>query len=360
MTGKQLTEYFRHVMELESSIRCQEQIREKIKNISPQYPPQPEYRTSNKTSNLLHSKYQLECPNDESKDLLEPTKPTLAAYMILIAIFGVIAALIVLIIAPLNYFFPIWLVGFGIFAIPFLIKYAIDRVNYEKAMEYYYSEFDRRRDDYKKKKAEYDAKKQEFDRQIKDADQIVHSNHQKAQSSWMERKNEIDRAVRQAKLEADRLTGPIAEARNSLQQLYDKNVIYPKYRNMVAVCTIYEYLESGRCSALDGPNGAYNLYESELRQNLIINKLDEVIDNIAIIQNNQFQLYKKLDAIETSMKNLDKSLKEIASGVSIIGTTTLEIAQSSKITALSSIVTAQCATITAQNTEAMKYIALIN
>ena len=28
MTGKQLTEYFRHVMELESSIRCQEQIRD--------------------------------------------------------------------------------------------------------------------------------------------------------------------------------------------------------------------------------------------------------------------------------------------------------------------------------------------
>lgn len=359
MTGNQLTEYFRHVMNLESSIHCHQKMQEKIRKICPKYPPKPEYHISNASSKLTHSKNQLKPPTDESKDLVEPLKPMLLAYLIIIAGFGAIVAFIALIAAPRGYFVPVWLVGLGMFAVPYLIKYVCDRVSYKKAMENYYVELHARKADYDKKKAEYDARKQDYDRQIADEDSIVYSNYKRALSSWNEQKMKLDSEVFQARSEAERLTVPIAEAQNALQQLYDKNVIYPKYRNMVAVCTIYEYLESGRCSTLDGPNGAYNLYESELRQNLIISKLDEVIDNMAIIQNNQFQLYKKLDSIETSIRNLDKSLEKIASGVSRIGAYASEIAQSSKVTALSSMITAQCAAITAQNTEAMKYIALI-
>lgn len=59
----------------------------------------------------------------------------------------------------------------------------------------------------------------------------------------------------------------------SLDSLYEMGIIYPKYRNLVAVSTIYEYLSSGRCDRLDGPDGAYNLYEMELRQNIVIGQL---------------------------------------------------------------------------------------
>lgn len=80
----------------------------------------------------------------------------------------------------------------------------------------------------------------------------------------------------------------------ALGKLYAENIIYPKYRNMVAVTMIYEYLESGRCSQLEGPDGAYNLYEMELRQNIIIGQLSSIMDNLERIKENQFTLYNEI------------------------------------------------------------------
>lgn len=45
----------------------------------------------------------------------------------------------------------------------------------------------------------------------------------------------------------------LADTRRLLQGAYDKGLLYGKYRNFVAVCSICEYLESGRCSELGGP-----------------------------------------------------------------------------------------------------------
>lgn len=82
----------------------------------------------------------------------------------------------------------------------------------------------------------------------------------------------------------------------ALGKLYAENIIYPKYRNMVAVTTIYEYLESGRCNRLEGPDGAYNLYEMELRQNIIIGQLSVIASNLEHIKENQFMLYNEIVA----------------------------------------------------------------
>lgn len=75
-----------------------------------------------------------------------------------------------------------------------------------------------------------------------------------------------------------------------MQRVYDCGYLYPKYRNLVAVCTILEYLESGRCETLTGSDGAYNLYENELRLNVIIGKLDDVICHLEEIRENQQML----------------------------------------------------------------------
>lgn len=80
----------------------------------------------------------------------------------------------------------------------------------------------------------------------------------------------------------------------ALQELYSQNVIFPKYRDMVAITTINEYLLSGRCYELEGPNGAYNLYEMELRQNIIIGQLSSIVSSLEQIKSNQFSLYQEL------------------------------------------------------------------
>jgi hypothetical protein len=97
----------------------------------------------------------------------------------------------------------------------------------------------------------------------------------------------------------------------ALQMHYDENVIFPKYRNMIAITTINEYLLSGRCFELEGPNGAYNLYEMELRQNIIIGQLSTVIDNLEQIRNNQFSLYRELIHTNESVNQIIYELRDL-------------------------------------------------
>ncbi len=44
----------------------------------------------------------------------------------------------------------------------------------------------------------------------------------------------------------------------------------------------------GRCVAFEGHEGAYNIYENEIRLNVVIQKLDDVIQKLDQIQDNQY------------------------------------------------------------------------
>ena len=91
---------------------------------------------------------------------------------------------------------------------------------------------------------------------------------------------------------------PILEIKSNieytLQRIYSTNVIYPKYRSLVPVTMFCEYLASGRCSALEGHEGAYNIYENELRQNIIISKLDTIASKLDSIKSSQYLLYTSI------------------------------------------------------------------
>lgn len=79
-----------------------------------------------------------------------------------------------------------------------------------------------------------------------------------------------------------------------LDQYYKKDIIFGKYRNLVAVCSFYEYFISGRCSTLTGHEGAYNIYENEIRLNGIYNRLDLVIEYLEDIKTNQHMIYEAI------------------------------------------------------------------
>lgn len=101
------------------------------------------------------------------------------------------------------------------------------------------------------------------------------------------------------------------KTKDLLRQYYNLNFIYPKYRGMVPVCTLYEYLESGRCFSLLGHEGAYNLYENELRMNLIIEKLDDIIYRLDDIQANQRMLANEIKRSNIMIDNLCRSVVNI-------------------------------------------------
>lgn len=97
-----------------------------------------------------------------------------------------------------------------------------------------------------------------------------------------------------------------------LEKFYSINVIFPKYRNLPAISSIFEYMLSERCYELTGHEGAYNLYENELRLGHIISTLDSIQSDINEIKHNQRMLYE----VVVQSKNVTEKLlkQEIING----------------------------------------------
>ena len=75
---------------------------------------------------------------------------------------------------------------------------------------------------------------------------------------------------------------------------------------MVMICSLYEYVCAGRCSALEGHEGAYNLLELEIRMDKIVTQLDRVIQMLGTIQQNQYMVYSAIqDANRQSARILE-------------------------------------------------------
>lgn len=153
-------------------------------------------------------------------------------------------------------------------------------------------------------------------------------------------------------------------------ELYAAGIIFGKYQNAVALSSFYEYLVSGRCEKLEGTNGAYNLYESEVRANRVIEQLDTVIDSLEQIKSNQYMMYSAMCSMKKELAQLNDtmnsaltaiySIENSASdaviqleGISQIGTT---IAKNSDVIAHNTAAAAYYAKKNAELTDAMGYL----
>lgn len=84
---------------------------------------------------------------------------------------------------------------------------------------------------------------------------------------------------------------------SELKEHYAQGVVADKYCNIIAVTQMYEYFELERCDTLTGPFGAYNLFESELRANIIIMQLDKIQQNQRMIYSAILELTAVIDSI---------------------------------------------------------------
>ena len=120
-------------------------------------------------------------------------------------------------------------------------------------------------------------------------------------------------------------TQNIQECQTALKKLYDMDVIFPKYRNLLAVAQIYEYIAAGRCSKLEGHEGAYNLYESELRQNIIIGKLDQAIQVLEEIRDTQYMIYSAIQESNKLLQQVADNTAATAYNTAVIASATQTI-----------------------------------
>ena len=74
---------------------------------------------------------------------------------------------------------------------------------------------------------------------------------------------------------------------------------------------LYEYISSGRCSQLEGHKGAYNLYEQEIRMNLILSKLDDVLAHLDRIEGNQYELARAIRDGNAKANQIDQSIQTV-------------------------------------------------
>jgi len=90
-------------------------------------------------------------------------------------------------------------------------------------------------------------------------------------------------------------------------EYYRNGPIYEDYRNIVAVCSFYQYINSGRCDTLTGHEGAYNIYENEQRLYHICTMINEIRADISQIKNYQVHLY---NVLQEGNKKIDNLLAE--------------------------------------------------
>lgn len=160
-----------------------------------------------------------------------------------------------------------------------------------------------------------------------------YSKRQKHSQNMVEYQNALERQG----AEKNALTVQITEwkrlcekSESNLKKLYSYNVIYPKYQNLIAVSSFYDYLYSGSCSTLEGPHGAYNKFDVEVRLDKIITKMDVIIQQLNTIQTNQFMLYQ---AINNSNKTIDNLSRALDSGLSRLGNGISNLSKQSEIAA---------------------------
>lgn len=130
--------------------------------------------------------------------------------------------------------------------------------------------------------------------------------------------------------EAEKYLRESLKARN---ELYSYNVVFGKYRDLVAISTFYEYLMAGRCTTLEGVNGAYNIYEAEIRANMIISQLTEIIKKLDQIKANQYTLYSELSKVNQNLSQISEKMDTAIQALDRIGDNTEQIAYNTEVTA---------------------------
>lgn len=128
-----------------------------------------------------------------------------------------------------------------------------------------------------------------------------------------------EREAEAYKAQIDKVEQNLKEFQKIRDKLLNLRVIHPKYLNFMAVTTMYEYLDTERCTELEGPHGAYNLYESEIRANRIIAQLDQALKALNAIQSNQCYTYKAIKATQSDIQSIDSGVRRMNDDVRKIG-----------------------------------------
>lgn len=123
-------------------------------------------------------------------------------------------------------------------------------------------------------------------------------------------------AANKLQREGNQIYAGLQETQKILNNYFDLNIIYPKYRNMSCVAAMLEYFKSGRCDTLEGHEGAYNILENDIKFGKIISQFNIVIQKLDAIKDNQYMLYDAINECNRSVNNVSNQIISSASRIS--------------------------------------------
>ncbi len=142
-------------------------------------------------------------------------------------------------------------------------------------------------------------------------------NNRKLNQQRRERNQALALSIPTVQKEREVLAVTNNDTETLLNKYYSLNIIPVQYRNLVAVCSFYDYLSAGRTFSIrmnveTHDEGAVNIFEREQRMGLIISKLDEIVCNLQSLREEQRALRY---AIEDGNRITHSLLENIASGI---------------------------------------------
>ena len=136
----------------------------------------------------------------------------------------------------------------------------------------------------------------------------------------------VEKELRQKKClksQCDILAQMWRTSKDNLEKIYAYNILEEKYRNLVAVSSIYEYLKYERTRSLQrvgSDEGAYNMFETEMRLNRIITNTEIIIKNLDKIAKNQRELANIMYNAQSSINNLVESTNTMSANINNLNT----------------------------------------
>lgn len=223
-------------------------------------------------------------------------------------------------------------------------KYQSDLTNYEKQLQDYEAKKSylivMATDEVEQAKKDIELAKAELDQLAKKDDVVTPATYAKSM---------IDKEIE----EAETLLKKLYECRNGL---YSYDIVFKKYRNAVALSTFYEYLEAGRCTTLDGADGAYNLYENQVRADMIIGQLSQVIEKLDQIKDTQYMIYSELQTVNRSLDHLNETMDTALVSIQNMEKDVANISTNTDVIAHNSAVTAYYSKLNAELTNSLGYM----
>lgn len=120
--------------------------------------------------------------------------------------------------------------------------------------------------------------------------------------------------------EADLIRKNKEKVENTLNALYNLRIngilcLHPNYQGLVPISIIYGYFDTGRCSQLQGHEGAYNLYEDEKMKGMIINKLDVVSKQLGKLNSTMVYVGQAIQECNERLSDLESASNRMISSV---------------------------------------------